>query len=105
MEAVHVLLSEGVDRSVQNPDGLRALQIATAFGYEDIKQVLLRAATVLLGAAGIDDSGTGSEVAELDGAVGRSSELRTLSVQARAAMIFVVCFKFILWVSRIGLEA
>ena len=63
VEAVHVLLSEGVDRSVQNSDGLRALQIAAAFGNEDMRQVLLRAPTVLFGAAGIDETGTGSEVA------------------------------------------
>ena len=58
--AVQALLNEGVDRSVQNAEGLRALQIATALSDEAMSQVLRRAPTVLFGAAEVDESGTGS---------------------------------------------
>ncbi|KAL8720876.1 MAG: hypothetical protein Q9225_002321 [Loekoesia sp. 1 TL-2023] len=49
VDAVQVCLNEGVDRSVQNADGLRALQIASAVGdeAEAVKQVLLRAPTLV----------------------------------------------------------
>ena len=68
--AVQNLLNEGVDRSVENAEGLRALHIATATGDEAMKQVLLRAPTVVFGAAGPDINGnrtqTGSTAASAE---------------------------------------
>lgn len=49
VDAVHICLNEGVDRSVQNADGLRALQIASALENEVLRKILLRAPTVVFG--------------------------------------------------------
>ncbi|KAI4120417.1 MAG: hypothetical protein LQ338_007037, partial [Usnochroma carphineum] len=51
-DVVQVCLNVGVDRSVQNADGLRALQIAQAAEHTAVEQVLKRAPTVNFGPVG-----------------------------------------------------